>query len=211
MKNIFLLIALLIPMCSFSADLSSINGVAVASISAINGVAKASVDSVNGLTVPSGGGGPTYEAVTNVVAAPNSNNNFDGRLGWKFTPSANITVTELGRWKKTGNSGNITVRLQTSTGTDIITAVVNVTAGSDNTFQYTAITPTALSSGTTYSIVSQETNGGNSWVDIAGINLDFETHIGSPVACYGAGTSGALTDVGGAEAYVPTNFKYTQP
>ena len=167
-----------------------------------------------GVASGGGGGGTTYNSFTSFDSVPGGvakRSNYSGRLGHRFTPSANITVTQLGRWSVPGNTGSVTVRLQDSSGTDLATASVDVSAGSNAMAYATLGSPVSLTSGTTYNIVAQEVSGGNEWWD-SGIVVTFNTtHLGSFTSVFASGTSGVLGDVTANTTYGPVGFKYTQP
>lgn len=186
------------------------NSVSITTSTKLNGTARAKVC---GISIASGGGGTgAYQSFLGITASNGTLNNFTGRIGWRFTPTANMTVRSLGRWKTSGNSGSTTVRLQTSTGSDLGTVTVNLSAGTAGTMVYTSLgSPVSLSSGTVYAIVSDETNGGNYWEN-TGMTPNFNlTHIGTQYSVYGTGTSGTLNDVTSGSAYVPTGFTYDVP
>jgi len=90
-------------------------------------------------------------------------------VGFQFTVgSTPLTVTELGRWVVSGNTGNHVVKLFYSDGTPIPNAAVTVsTAGKPaGEFAYaTLATPVTLAAGTVYAVMSQEAYRGDQWYD----------------------------------------------
>lgn len=133
-------------------------------------------------------------------------NDFTGYVGFRFTVgSSNITITDLGRWVLSGNSGSHTVRITDVSGTLIVSAIVN-TSGASVGFVYSSITPTVLSAGTDYFIQSLETSGADTWYDDAG-----------PTGAYTTTSDATLTNSSYSDppvtntanrTYGPPNFKY---
>jgi RHS repeat-associated protein len=96
-------------------------------------------------------------------------------VGFQFTVAGTaLTVTDLGRWVVSGNSGNHEVKLFYSDGTPIPNASVTVsTAGKPaGQFAYATLTsPVILAAGTTYAVMSREYGGGDWWHDYAGTQI----------------------------------------
>jgi hypothetical protein len=132
-------------------------------------------------------------------------------LGMKFVVGgSNVTVSSLGRWCATGSSQDHTVYLASSDGTPIISATVSGTGGAD-AFKFTSITPTVLTAGATYYLMSQEFSGGDTF-------YDYDTTITTTAvatvsqASYAATYGGTPTDaLSGVRSYVPVSFQYTSP
>jgi hypothetical protein len=137
-------------------------------------------------------------------------NNFTGCVGFKITIGAtDITVSELGRWKVAGNSGSHTIKITTADGTVIVSAVVDMTAGSDATYVYASCSPTVLSASGVYFVLSSETNGGDQWYDI---NTSVTPTLAATVndGAFQTNCTGSPNATGGSnKSYVPVNFKYS--
>lgn len=133
---------------------------------------------------------------------------FAGCLGFSFTTPASpvLTVTALGRWKVAGNNQSHTVSLKLADGTVVASAIVDFSAGgTDGAYNYTSITPVALSPSTKYFVVSSETNGGDQWHDSGAVTTSGVATLGS--SAYQTGCVGAPTEAVAGEAYVPVNVK----
>ena len=133
-----------------------------------------------------------------------SRNNFDGVVGCKFTATANITVTSLGRLVLSGNTQTHVVYLMTSSGIEITEATIPTTGIIADTYNYIAITPVALVSGTSYYLVSTEVNGGDSWYETAAVAVSTGTvnnsaHSSSPPPT-------TMTDDTAGQCFVNPNF-----
>lgn len=139
-------------------------------------------------------------------------NNFSGWVGLQFTVgSSPLTVTEVGRFVAPGNTGSHIVKLvNASTGQDVAgsAASVNTAGATAGTWVYGAVNSVVLSANTTYYLVSEETNNGDSWYDW---NTIVQTTVaGSPVsAVYYYGSSYYPIAYAGT-SYGPVNFQYQQ-
>jgi len=99
------------------------------------------------------GGSGSTTFVTGVTLS-SLRNNFSGWIGFRFAVgSAPITVTQLGRWVVSGNSGNHTVKLIVEAGNDVSGAsvTVNTSGAPAGQFAYaTLANALTLTPGTTY-------------------------------------------------------------
>jgi len=150
-----------------------------------------------------GGGGPSNPAVTG-QSLGTLRNDYTGSVGFRFLVNTNITVTDLGRWVVSGNSGTHAVKIHGPGGSysTLATGNVNTSGATAGAYAYQSITPLSLTSGLYYRIESDETSGGDQWYDT-------DTTIS---------TTGDITDDGhsvngtgsgsGNDSYVPVNFKY---
>lgn len=137
-------------------------------------------------------------------------NNFDGGVGFGFTVgAANMTVTDLGRWVISGNSGTHKIWLANSSGTELAAVSLN-TSGLSVGYNYLPITPVVLTAGQTYYIISDEANGGDQWYDSEEVSGTADaTIIGSYYVIGLSDPRNAITlAFAGTNAYVPVNFKY---
>lgn len=159
-------------------------------------------------STPAAASGTPWVTSTGSFGATRSD--FDGCLGVKFTVGGSpITVSSLGRWKRTGNSQTHTVKiLQTSTV--LASVVVDLSTGSVGSFVYGSITPLVLSASTTYFIVSSETNGGDTWYDIASAVFT-ETGVAASIsACFQSDCLGTPDEAGtSGQMYGFVNFLYS--
>lgn len=138
-------------------------------------------------------------------------NNITGCVGFEFTVGgSSITVTDVGRWVISGNSGthNVTIQVKSSSAL-VAQASVNTSGATAAQYLYASVTPAVLSASTTYWIGSDETNGGDQFYD------DNTTYTSTAVATPGFSNFAfsscpvaASQHNSGAFAYVPVNFKY---
>jgi len=159
----------------------------------------------------SGGGGGSTTFVTG-QSLGSTRNNFSGCLGYLFTVGgANITVTDLGRWVVSGNSGSHVLTLDNASGTVLASVSVNTSGAPAAAFLYGSITPTVLTASTQYFVGSAEANVGDLFYDDpttvtttgdATVNASAFTSDG---ACVAGAPSG---NTGGLHSYGPVSFKY---
>lgn len=109
---------------------------------------------------------PLIAAVTTIPVTA-TRNNLAGKVGLRFTPTANRTVKRLGRFNVSGNVQTHTVEIiLASNGSVVATAEVDMTQGEAGAYTRQAITPVVLTSGTSYFLVSEEFDGGDLWHDL---------------------------------------------
>lgn len=136
-------------------------------------------------------------------------NNFGGFLGMKITVgSSPITVTDLGRYFVTGNTGTHTVKIVNgATGADVPNASVSISmpGGINGQFTYVSLaSPVTLSANSVYHIVSNEVNGGDQWYDSSPVTTT------SAATCNGGiYWNGFEWHAGNSSPYLTANFKYT--
>jgi unsaturated rhamnogalacturonyl hydrolase len=138
-------------------------------------------------------------------------NNTSNQNGFEFTVGASpITVTSLGRWVVSGNTGTHTVYLKTvSDGATLGTALVNTSGATAGAFMYAALgTPVALAANTSYYVLSQEIVGGDRWY---GSSTALTTTSVATInnAEYFDGTSYHMIGSTGAHSQGPVSFTYT--
>jgi len=97
-------------------------------------------------------------------------NDYSGFVGMKFTTGASsVTVSQLGRWVVSGNTGSHTVKLTlASTGVDVSGGSVTVNTSGQTAGQYAYVnlsSPITLPASTAYYLSTNETVGGDSWLD----------------------------------------------
>jgi len=160
-------------------------------------------------TWTSGSGSTT---LASSVALETLRSNFSGWVGFRFAVGgAPITVTQLGRWVVSGNSGSHTVKLVDSGGNDVPggSVTVNTSGAAAGQFAYaTLATAVTLAPGATYVLMSQETNGGDQWYDYnCGVTL---TSAATPNQAAWANNGGIYVTTGAStNSYGPVNLKYT--
>lgn len=146
----------------------------------------------------------TFEFITS-PGSGTLRSDYGDFVGCAFTVGAsNITVSELGRWVVSGNSGTHTIKITDAANVTIVSASIN-TSGLSVGYNYVACTPTVLTSGVTYYIFSGETNGGDQWYNAAAATCTAAGTIDASMYIIG----GVITlNATGSETYVPINFKY---
>lgn len=143
--------------------------------------------------------------VTTVNSTGAARNDYAEFIGYKFsTGGVSMLVTDLGRYKLPGNNGTHEVRIVDISGTTLVSAIVNMSGGTDNTFVYQSISPYSLPAGNYY-LVSLEYSGGDTWYNDSGTSLS--TSVGGvSVSVYRA--SGTYNEATSSAAYGFPNFKY---
>lgn len=138
-------------------------------------------------------------------------NNFTGCVGMSFTVgSQDIIITDLSRWKISGNSAAHTVRIMSGASTTMASVSIAMSGATDATDVYAAIPPIKCFAGVTYYQFSSETNLGDQFYDIdtridtadAAITVGngwYENTCGVDINNAGLGTN---------LVYVPLNFKF---
>lgn len=164
---------------------------------------------------PAGGGGGGNPFVLSGHGLV-TRHDFTGLVGYKFTPSANMTVTALGRLVLSGNSASHTVYLEDASGTLLASASVSMSGATADTYVYANISTVSLTSGTAYYLLSGELNGGDDWFDNTdGAHDALITHTSDAAmntSAFVTNPNSAVTDTGGANiAFGHPNFKYTIP
>ena len=134
-------------------------------------------------------------------------------MGFQFTVGGTaLTVTELGRWVVSGNSGNHVVKLFNADGTAVPNGSVTVTTAGKpaGQFTYAALgSPVTLAAGTTYAVMSQEVSGGDYWYDYGNTQITLTGDAGGAWAVYAYNNPPPLYGaVGGSgRSYGPVNLK----
>ena len=118
----------------------------------------------------SGGGTPSGSAYVTSISPGALRNNHTGWVGMKIVIGGSpLTISQLGRMIAPGNSGSHTVKLvRASDGADVPggATTVSMSGGTAGQFQYASLpAPLTLQAGASYYVVSQESNGGDSWYD----------------------------------------------
>lgn len=138
--------------------------------------------------------------------------NFTGCAGFIFTAQQAMTVTKLGRWVVSGNTGSHTLTLTDVTGTSLGSCSLNTSGQTAGAYAYCTLgSSVSLSNTIQYLMFSQESSGGDQWYDD---NTAITVTSAATVASSEFGTiSGAnCTAVGGnatgLHSYVPPNLQY---
>jgi hypothetical protein len=141
-------------------------------------------------------------------------NNFTGEVGFQINVGASpITVQQLARWVVSGNTGTHLIQIWSSpfsaTPVSVASASVSTSGAPSGQFKFTALgSSVVLSASTTYVVSSEETSGGDQWLD-SDATLTI-TGVGTiPNAVFRSGGSGAFTVSGAAtRSFVPPNINY---
>jgi len=138
-------------------------------------------------------------------------NNFSGWVGFEFTTGpAALSVSQLGRWVVSGNTGTHTLKLvDAATGTDVPGGSVSVNTSGATTGQYlygNLSSPVLLQPSHSYYLMSQETSGGDQWYDD---NTTLTSTSDLTVNNSEWYDTAYHTNAGGAHSYGPVNFNYS--
>jgi hypothetical protein len=140
-------------------------------------------------------------------------NDFGSWVGFQITVGASdMTVTHLGRWVVSGNSGSHDIAIfdGTNIATDsIATANVNTSGQPSDDLTYTALgSPVNLTSGNTYYVMSLESNGGDQWYNYDGTIPTTTADAVLDQSCYDSGGTIAFV-ISPGEAFGFPGFLYT--
>ena len=155
---------------------------------------------------------PADTPVITSVGLSTTRNNYTGCVGFSFHTNSNITVTGLGRWITSGNSGTHMLTFTDAAGNSLGSCSLNTNGQTAGTFSYCSLgTPIALSASSGYIMFSQETNGGDLWYD-GSATVTSTSAITVQQAEYGTTSGANCTGVGGGftgtVSYVPVSFRY---
>jgi hypothetical protein len=140
-------------------------------------------------------------------------NNYSGWVGMSINvgPAA-LVVNSIGRLVVQGDTSSHALKIvNAGTGVDVAggTVSVGMAGGTPGTFVYGALATTVtLSANTTYYILSQETQGGDSWFDL---NTTEQTTSDAVLNAPVYGIASPFIPMGGlpGHTYVPLDFTYT--
>lgn len=156
---------------------------------------------------------PTYEWLTNFTTTT-LRSDADIWVGVSLTPSANLTVTHIGRRVVAGNTQTHTVRFSVNGGPNFASVTVDTTTGTPGQIHYTAITPFTLTNGQAYILASREFLAGDQWYDAgaaghAMVRADKATSNDAAYSNDGTvGVSFSTLGAGANAQYVPVSFKF---
>jgi hypothetical protein len=153
-----------------------------------------------------GGGGSDTPLVTSQDTASTLRNDTTGEVGFQFTVvGSNITVTSLGRWVVSGNSGTHLLVLRSGDCSTLIASVtVNTSGATPGQYLYGSITPVTLTAGTSYRLMSTELNTGDQWYS----NGPFTTTSAANTESAAYNVTGTCGNAAANESYGPMNLKY---
>ncbi|MEO8592797.1 MAG: hypothetical protein ABI759_05720 [Candidatus Solibacter sp.] len=164
------------------------------------------------ITPVGGGGSPAAVPFLTGIASGQGTlrNDFSGWVGMRLTiGAAPVTVTSIGRFCVSGNGGIHQVKfVSAASGGDVTggSVSVNMAGCAAGQFVYSAISPVSLPAGTSYYLVSQETQNGDRWYDHSGVSSTTVAAVNSSVYFYG----GNWIPINSANtSYVPPNFQYS--
>lgn len=139
--------------------------------------------------------------------------NFSGKIGFQFTPSANITATHLGLLKVSGNSHTHVVRIYNAANTLLVSATVDLSQTPDaNGYVWVTCTATSLASGNQYWCVADYTSGGgDQWYDSDSPGVVSTGDGAVNNAAFTTGSPPFSNGHTGAFSFSNPNFQYTKP
>lgn len=155
----------------------------------------------------------SFEWLTNFTTT-SLRNDVDIWVGVQHTPTANRTVTHLGRRVVAGNSQTHTVRVTVNGGPPFASVTVDTTTGTPGQMHYTAITPFTLTNGQAYILASREFAAGDQWYDAGASGhamVRSDISVANDAAYSNDGAAGVTFSTLGAGAnsmYVPVSFKF---
>lgn len=125
-------------------------------------------------------------------------NNHTGALGFTFSVSSQITVSQLGRLYVAGNTLNHVIKLWISTNTVTPLAsgtILNASTSDSDGFKWVSITPVTLMTGNTYAIAIDELSGFDTWKDLWVPSTDIDSVFTNISAAY-SNTAGIYPSLG---------------
>ncbi len=137
-------------------------------------------------------------------------NNFAGWVGFRFAVGADsITVTSLGRWVVSGNTGSHAARIvRVSDGVIMASATINTSGATAGAFAYVALgSSVTLAANTQYYLVTEEVSGGDQWYDDAGL-APVETAVATIETSMWSSDGTTFASNSANDSYVPPNFRY---
>ncbi|OPZ86471.1 MAG: putative major pilin subunit [bacterium ADurb.Bin429] len=166
------------------------------------------------ITVPSWGV-VEKEILASFTTTGSKRTDYGGTLGFSFTVGASpLTVTALGRLFITGNAGTHTLGIVKTSDSSVVTSV-SITAGGagavNNQHQWVTLpAPVTLAASTGYTMLTQETSGGDQWFEVSAISLT--SAASSPASRYAGNfpAVGGLNQNGTNNSYAHPSFKYQE-
>ncbi len=164
----------------------------------------------------SGGGGGGGGSTPFITSFPTGSTGagFNGKIGMKFTPNFNITITSLGRNVASGNSQSHVLRLWdagtagTTCGAELASVTVNLAGQTAGTFVYGSITPVSIVTSNIYYVFSDEASGGDSYLND---NVIVTTTADATINFSAFFDTSCHVSTSGSRSYGPVNFQYTKP
>jgi hypothetical protein len=152
-------------------------------------------------------------AITSSPVAASALNSFDGTIGWTATTTANISITQIGRWIVSGDNQMHTLYVYAGPrATPALLGSVVINAGGAAPGQYlyaTLAMPISVPSGTIIAVMSSEVSGGDQWYDKE--SYIWTGDFSGTLCAYSAGDGFSINTGPALQAYIPVNIKYTVP
>lgn len=156
------------------------------------------------------GGGDGATAFITSQGLGTLRSDFLGGVGFKFTASSTITITQLGRWVVAGNNQSHQLDLYDILASDTVPAAsvtVNCSGATSGQYLYgTLSSPLTLVSGHVYAVLSNESVGGDQWYN-DNTTVGFTAAGTVTTSVFYAGSVSPSTS--GSFSFVPVNFIYT--
>lgn len=124
--------------------------------------------------------------MTNLVATyspstTRSDNLQDCGFKFTYTGTTGYTVTQLGAWKTSGNTGTWNIRLRNGGGTanqtQYATGSISMAGGTAGQFNYVSVTAAALTNGSLYFLMAQIPSG-QTYPDTSAITVNNANAVG---------------------------------
>ena len=118
-----------------------------------------------GVAASGGGGGGDTAFVTSVAHLDGSISGLNWEIGMGVTPPSTITITAIGRYCYSGDSGTHTLNIRSTGCTILGTVSINMSGATPGTWVYATLgTPVVVTGGTKVFINSVETSAsGDHW------------------------------------------------
>jgi hypothetical protein len=136
---------------------------------------------------------------------------FGGLVGFQFQAQHNMTVTALGRYIVSGNSGTHLLYLKDDSCTTLATVNLNSSGRTVGEFAFTNLsTAISLTGGNTYYVMSTEVNGGDYWYDDGTTySFTYPSDFSSESSAFDS--TGCSLHTSGTHSYGPVSFLYSKP
>jgi hypothetical protein len=166
----------------------------------------------NGVGGGGGGGGDGSNGDTKFVTGVTTTtpeNDLDYWLGMKVTiPNAGgITITTVGRWCISGNSGDHIVHIYEVGGIELGSATVHLSGATAGQYKYATLSSPIFVNATQIIVVSEETNGGDTWYVDAAVTTTSDATVVQTAFSNDNGTSFS-GGTSGSVSHIPVTFQY---
>jgi hypothetical protein len=147
--------------------------------------------------------------VTSTVNGVTPRNDFTGWKGMKITVgSTPLIVTQLARWKQSGNTQTHTLAVFNNSGTSLASVSLNLSSAPVGLNYVALSTPVVLAANTVYYIVSSETNAGDAWGGSSTTVSHTSTATVNGAYRSGDGVTWTADDATADHCNVPVGFTY---